>query len=274
MNCPDCKTPSTCAFNGCDSPPRSYGASNLDLARTLKAIAHDVSIMLGSAQQHTDGEAVTGYTIKTGALHRIIGELQSAGYPVTVPAAPLVARAAIQAALPRGEEPCMYRVMPPSAMDWLTSSEPHGAASQEWRDGWDACRNWVTSKVRELERATPPLAPSVVATDMHAAIMNLPARDREEVKAVYGDSVLTAYYAGHRDARHAAAELVLGTPPAAAGAAIPEGWKLVPVEPTARMLTVMHRTFAREGGYRNGLLPDAYRAMLAASPDAAAGEKL
>lgn len=69
---------------------RSYGASSLDLARTLKAIAHDVSIMLGSAQQHSDGEAVTGYTIKTGALHRIIGELQSAGYPVTVPAAPKV----------------------------------------------------------------------------------------------------------------------------------------------------------------------------------------
>jgi hypothetical protein len=70
--------------------PQSYGVSSLDLARTLKAIAHDVGIMLGSAQQHTDGEGVTGYTIKTGALHRIIGELQSAGYPVTVPAAPRV----------------------------------------------------------------------------------------------------------------------------------------------------------------------------------------
>lgn len=66
----------------------SYGVSRIDLARTLKAIAHDVSIMLASAQQHSDGETVTGYTIKTGALHRIIGELQSAGYPVSVPAAP------------------------------------------------------------------------------------------------------------------------------------------------------------------------------------------
>ena len=72
-------------------PQQSYGASSLDLARTLKAIAHDVSIMLASAQQHSDGEAVTGYTIKTGALHRIIGELQSAGYPVSVPAPPLSA---------------------------------------------------------------------------------------------------------------------------------------------------------------------------------------
>lgn len=89
MTCQDCKTPSTCALNGC-SPRQSYGVSNLDLARTLKAIAHDVSILLASATQHTDGEAVTGYTIKTGALHRIIGELQSAGYPVAVPAPPRV----------------------------------------------------------------------------------------------------------------------------------------------------------------------------------------
>jgi hypothetical protein len=103
VNCPDCNGAGNvdgdpckpCDRTGRVQPSlmaqfdaRSYGASSLDLARTLKAIAHDVSIMLASAKQHSDGEAVTGYTIKTGALHRIIGELQCAGYPVSVPAPP------------------------------------------------------------------------------------------------------------------------------------------------------------------------------------------
>lgn len=38
---------------------------------------------------------------------------------------------------------------------------------------------------------------------------------------------------------------------------------VVPREPTQEMLDAMHAAFT--GGYRNGLLPDAYRAMLAAS---------
>jgi hypothetical protein len=51
----------------------------------LPQIASQLEIMLASATQHTDGEAVTGYTIKTGALHRIIGLLVGAGYRVIVP---------------------------------------------------------------------------------------------------------------------------------------------------------------------------------------------
>lgn len=50
------------------------------------------------------------------------------------------------------QAPNAYGVMPPSAMDWLTSTEPHGAASREWRDGWDACRNFVSMRVRDAER--------------------------------------------------------------------------------------------------------------------------
>lgn len=50
------------------------------------------------------------------------------------------------------QAPSAYDAMPPSAMDWLTSTEPHGAASREWRDGWDACRNFVSMRVRDAER--------------------------------------------------------------------------------------------------------------------------
>ena len=52
--------------------------------------------------------------------------------------------------------PSAYDVMPPSAMDWLTSTTPPGAATQDWQDGWDACRNYVASKVRAAEAAAPP----------------------------------------------------------------------------------------------------------------------
>lgn len=54
----------------------------------LKGIRDNLNIMLASARTHSDGDFVSGYTIKTGALHRIIGLLQIAGFPVIVPAAP------------------------------------------------------------------------------------------------------------------------------------------------------------------------------------------
>lgn len=42
-------------------------------------------------------------------------------------------------------QPNPRALIPQSAHDWLTSSEPHGAASREWMEGWDACRNRVAS---------------------------------------------------------------------------------------------------------------------------------
>jgi hypothetical protein len=53
----------------------------------LTQIADDVRIMLASSTELVDGLGnVTGYQIKTGALHRIIGRLVCAGHPVTIPA--------------------------------------------------------------------------------------------------------------------------------------------------------------------------------------------
>jgi len=52
----------------------------------LNGISEKVTIMLASAQAITDdGDWITGYTIKTGALHSIIGMLQGAGVSVIVP---------------------------------------------------------------------------------------------------------------------------------------------------------------------------------------------
>lgn len=51
----------------------------------LREIAQNLQIMFASAQVHGD-EFVTGYTIKTGAIHRILGILALAGYPVRLPA--------------------------------------------------------------------------------------------------------------------------------------------------------------------------------------------
>lgn len=55
---------------------------------TLQSIAEHLDVLLASAQQHHDGEVITGYTIKTGALHRIIGLLVGRGFRVIVPATP------------------------------------------------------------------------------------------------------------------------------------------------------------------------------------------
>lgn len=69
------------------------------------------------------------------------------------------------AAVPKGKaaRDTIYDVLPPSAMDWLTSSDPPGAASQDWRDGWDACRNRVYMAVREVAASASPAAPAAPA---------------------------------------------------------------------------------------------------------------
>lgn len=54
---------------------------------TLAQIADDIRIMLASSAELVDGLGdVTGYQIKTGAVHRIIGRLVCAGHPVRIPA--------------------------------------------------------------------------------------------------------------------------------------------------------------------------------------------
>jgi hypothetical protein len=59
----------------------------------LSTIRDHLDVMLASATQHVDGDVVTGYTIKTGALHKILGVMAGAGYAVSIPVA--VARAAL-----------------------------------------------------------------------------------------------------------------------------------------------------------------------------------
>ncbi|ATQ77861.1 hypothetical protein CR152_27680 [Massilia violaceinigra] len=51
-------------------------------------------------------------------------------------------------------------------------------------------------------------APAPEATDLHAAIMNLPCKPRNADLIGKGDAENRAYQIGHRDARHAAAQLV------------------------------------------------------------------
>lgn len=59
--------------------------ANHPSVKALDEISEKLTIMLASAQVHSDGEEVTGYTIKTGALHSIIGILVGLGVPVEVP---------------------------------------------------------------------------------------------------------------------------------------------------------------------------------------------
>jgi hypothetical protein len=150
VNCPACKTPSTCSLNGCDfrgaaltavgqqpddripdsgaAPhPNAYCWDCAAVVKSkcapdclhsdacaeegacangcesrgdaLKSIGNDLRVMLASSTELVDGIGdVVGYQIKTGALHRILGTLSAAGFPVTVPA---VAHRTVQ--LPEGQ---------------------------------------------------------------------------------------------------------------------------------------------------------------------------
>lgn len=49
----------------------------------LPEIRKQLEIMLASAVTHGN-EYITGYTIKTGALHKILAAMMCAGFPVTV----------------------------------------------------------------------------------------------------------------------------------------------------------------------------------------------
>jgi hypothetical protein len=68
--------------------------------------------------------------------------------------------AALAAVLADGVQPTVapsiYEALPPSAMDWLTSSDPHLAATQEWQDGWNACRDRVHMLVDEAVASGVP----------------------------------------------------------------------------------------------------------------------
>lgn len=93
---------------------------------------------------------------------------------------------------------------------------------------------------------------------LHDQIMRLPCDPAEYTNV----NMMLAYKSGHRDARHAAAELAAAyeaDAQQAAPVAVPDGWKLVPVEPTQEMATA----------YRYGTLlqnRNAWRAMLSAAP--------
>lgn len=60
--------------------PIEYGTKDT----MLSSLQADLTIMMASAVAEGD-EFVTGYRIKTGAIHRIIGAMQEAGYPVNLP---------------------------------------------------------------------------------------------------------------------------------------------------------------------------------------------
>jgi hypothetical protein len=77
------------------------------------------------------------------------------------------------------EREALYSVLPPSAMDWLTSSEPHCAESSEWQAGWDACRNRVRTLVDAALSSSPSPAREEATTEREEAKKARPPSDAE-----------------------------------------------------------------------------------------------
>lgn len=65
--------------------PVEPGAAHPDEHAMLEAIHGHLQRMIYSAEEFSDGEAVTGYKIKTGALHQIVGLFVLAGKPLVIP---------------------------------------------------------------------------------------------------------------------------------------------------------------------------------------------
>lgn len=71
-------------------------------------------------------------------------------------------------------------------------------------------RSWeVSGGEEEIIKAWNTRAPQDVCGDLHAEIMNIQAPKKEEIEKLCND--MFSYKIGHRDARHAAAELSLCT---------------------------------------------------------------
>lgn len=121
---------------------------------------------------------------------------------------------------------------------------PDGVNLQQWLDE------------RLSERAQPA---GEARDDLHATIMRIDHKSPQE----YGINERLAYKAGHRDARHAAAELASAAPQPAD---VPEGFVLVPKEPTKAMCKAADGI----GALYACDAPDVWAAMLAAAPVAAA----
>lgn len=98
-------------------------------------------------------------------------------------------------------------------------------------------------------------------SDLHAAIMNIRFSAPSDV--AWTTAEIQAAKIGHRDARHAAAELVSA---ALSAPAVPPGFVLVPVEPTPEMLNLLWLELGDHPCKQHAL--EAWQAAIAAAPSA------
>lgn len=116
--------------------------------------------------------------------------------------------------------------------------------------------------------ATPQAADTdnvrlVLGNKLYNDIINIRCEAHQSAKeSVNGEFF---YKVGHRDARHAAAELVASMAAQAPVREVPEGWQLVPKEPTQLMFDAA-RTSASGSSSEKLLMKSYWRNMLAAAP--------
>lgn len=105
-------------------------------------------------------------------------------------------------------------------------------------------------------------------TDLYKSILNLePRESTSDYADTAHEATDVAYLKGYADARHAAAELALSAP------AVPQGYVLVPVEPTPEMAqALLDYAGNDELHWPTDVSPNyalaAYRVMVAAAPSA------
>jgi hypothetical protein len=181
--------------------------------------------------------------------------------------------------LPEGWTTTMTPDPEGTPITWFDEVQMREYVDADRKDRQLAACNFCLEQAAKARAAQPSQPATVVpvADDLHGRIMNVPIPMAPKIPADAG--VMLAYKLGHRDARHAAAELALVHPSAPAES----GWQWVPVEPTQEMIDALHDEIEHEvqtgtdqdGNYAEvsvldaATLPAAYRSMLKAAPSAA-----
>ncbi len=238
------------------APPATTGASTADLEAQLAECMRQTQ-KWASAAGVADGRAVKARDLALEEAARICENVNHHENPKTARDCADAIRSL------QGSEP-----MP----DWMVSASTVLTDERIMRLSEESTLNWWTEEgrpdnptiidfARAIEREVAARAGQVAPGDLHDAIMRLPCKPGRAI-SMHGAS-LQAYKEGHRDARHAAADLASGVE--AGQVAVPEGWKLVPVELTDSM------RYAYERDAVSGRIDvQGYAAMLAAAPSAPA----
>jgi hypothetical protein len=149
------------------SQPQAPAAGGDPHEQLLRDVSTQLSRMFSGCREHVQGDAVVGYTVRTGALHTIVGLLGGAGYPVAIPANLPQAHETITGILTHisDPEPSPAGAVPVAWQKAIIRAEEDG----DTIIGWEPCTKLEYQHLRLPKRALCVLPDSTSMGYMEAA---------------------------------------------------------------------------------------------------------